>query len=74
MIIIGLNIGYLTSDTEDNELYTPAFAVDPIIKYLPKDKIIWLPFDEAWSAFNQRLAEEGYKVIRSSLAEGKDFF
>lgn len=37
---IGLNIGYLTSDKEDSELYTPAYAVDPIIKYLPKDKVI----------------------------------
>ena len=74
VIIIGLNIGYLTSDTEDNELYTPAFAVDPIIKYLPKDKIMWLPFDDEWSMFYQRLTEEGFKVIRSSLSEGKDFF
>ena len=74
VIIIGLNIGYLTSDTEDNELYTPAFAVDPIIKYLPKDKIMWLPFDDEWSMFYQRLTEECFKVIRSSLSEGKDFF
>ena len=41
-LIIGLNVGYLTSDKEDNELYTPYYAVDHIIKYLPKDKIIWL--------------------------------
>ena len=37
--ILALNIGYLTSDKEDNELYTPYYAVDHIIKYLPKDKI-----------------------------------
>lgn len=71
---MGLNIGYLTSDKEDNELYTPAYAVDPIIKYLPKDKIIWCPFSEEWSMFYIRLKEEGFCVVRSSLTEGKDFF
>ena len=71
---MALNIGYLTSDKEDNELYTPYYATDHIIKYLPKDKITWCPFDENWSAFYNRLKEEGYNVVRSSLAEGQDFF
>jgi len=71
---LALNVGYLTSDKEDNELYTPYYAVDHIVKYLPKDKTIWLPFDEEWSSFNKRLTELGYKVVRSSLAEGQDFF
>lgn len=69
---MALNIGYLTSDKEDNELYTPYYATDHIIKYLPKDKIIWCPFDENWSAFYNRLKEEGYNVVRNSLAEGRD--
>ena len=69
-----LNIGYLSSDKTDNELYTPFYVVDPIIKYLPKDKIIWCPFDEKWSAFYVRLRELGYRVIRSSLSDGQDFF
>lgn len=71
---MALNIGYLTSDKEDNELYTPYYAVDHIVKYLPKGKIIWLLFDEEWSSFNKRLTELGYRVVRSSLAEGQDFF
>lgn len=71
---MGNNIGYLQSDRKNNELYTPMYAVDPIIKYLSRDKVIWCPFDEEWSAFNVRLKEENFKVIRSSLSEGKDFF
>ena len=72
---MALNIGYLQSDKENNELYTPPFyAVDPILKYIPKDKIIWCPFDEEWSAFYRRLKEEGYNVVRSSLKDGQDFF
>lgn len=73
---MGLNTGYLTSNQTDsgNECYTPYFAVDPILKYIPKDKIIWCPFDEEWSAFYQTLKMGGWKVVRSSLSEGKDFF
>ena len=70
------NIGYLTSDRTEkgDSLFTPYYAVDHVIKYLPKDKIIWNPFDENWSAFYNKLKEEGYNVVRSSLAEGQDFF
>lgn len=71
---MALNIGYLQADKENNELYTPPYAVDPILKYVPKDKIIWCPFDEEWSAFYRRLKEEGYNVVRSSLKDGQDFF
>lgn len=71
---MALNIGYLQSDKENNELYTHLYAVDPILKYIPKDKIIWCPFDEEWSAFYRRLKEEGYNVVRSSLKDGQDFF
>lgn len=71
---MGLNTGYLTSSREENELYTPYYAVDPIIKYLPKDKVIWCPFDKEWSAFSVLLKEYGYEVITSHINEGKDFF
>lgn len=71
-----LNVGYLTCDktSKGDERYTPFYAAEPIIKYLPIDKTIWLPFDEEWSAYYQLLTEKGYKVVRSSLEEGKDFF
>ena len=55
-------------------MYTPAYAVDHIIKYLSKDKIIWCPFSEEWSMFYRRFKEEGFNVIRSLLSDGKDFF
>lgn len=45
-----------------------------MLKYLPKDKKIWCPFDEEWSAFYQSLKENGFDVIRSSLIENQDFF
>lgn len=70
------NIGYLTSSNaqEHQELYTPFYAVDPIIKYVPKNHTIWCPFDEEWSSFYQTFKQKGFNVIRSHISEGKDFF
>ncbi|MSA02222.1 tRNA (adenine-N(6)-)-methyltransferase [Lactonifactor sp. BIOML-A3] len=73
---MGENTGYLTANRtkEGDNLFSPYYIVDHIIKYLPKDKVIWCPWDEEWSAFYQRFKECGFKVIRSSLADKKDFF
>ncbi len=71
-----MNIGYLTANrtSKGDEVYTPLYAVEPLAEFLPKDKIIWCPFDEEWSAFYQYFKENGYPVIRSILSENKDFF
>lgn len=73
---MALNVGYLTCDRtkKGDEVYTPFYAVEPLLKYISKDKIIWMPFDEEWSAFYQLFSEHGYNIIRSSLKDGKDFF
>lgn len=73
---MALNIGYLTSNRTESgdEVFTPFYAVDPLLEFIPKDKIIWCPFDESWSAFYQTFTEQGYTVIRSSITEGQDFF
>lgn len=70
------NVGYLTCDTtiSGDEVYTPFYAVEPILEFLPKDKIIWCPFDENFSAFVQLLRENGYKVVNSHLSQDQDFF
>lgn len=70
------NIGYLSSShcDEAQECYTPYYAVEPLLKYIPKDYKIWCPFDEEWSAFYNVLKNNGYQVIRSHLKDGKDFF
>ena len=33
------------SDGNNDECYTPHYAVKPILKYIPKDAIVWCPFD-----------------------------
>lgn len=71
-----INKGYLTSDrtSAGDEVYTPFYAVEPLAEFIPKDKVIWCPFDEEWSAFYQFFRDNGYNVVRSSLKEGYDFF
>lgn len=73
---MAINKAYLTCDRTDkgDEVYTPFYAVEPLLEFISKDKVIWCPFDEEWSAFYQFLSEKGYKVIRSSLKENQDFF
>lgn len=69
---MGINKGYLQSNTTEkgDEIYTPFYAVDPLLKYIPKDLKLWLPFDEEWSAYYQTFTKEGYNVVRT----GWDFF
>lgn len=70
------NKGYLQADRSEasNEQYTPFYAVEPITKYIPKEKKIWCPFDCEWSAFYQTFNRGGWHVTRSSIEEGQDFF
>ena len=58
---MALNIGVLTArnTADSDEAYTPFYAVDPILEFLPKDKKIWCPFDEEWSAFYQTFVRGG---------------
>lgn len=57
-----------------DEYYTPSILVEPILPYLPKDKVIWCPFDTQNSEFVLLLREKGYNVIHSHIKDGLDFF
>ena len=59
---------------KNDECYTPRYGVLPIIKYLPKDKIIWCPFDKEESEFVKVLKEEGYDVVYSHIDYRQDFY
>lgn len=64
----------LYSKGNNDECYTPRYAVLPIVKYLDKGKIIWLPFDTVESQFYKVLTEEGFKVVNSHIATGQDYY
>lgn len=70
-----MNEAYLHSDksTKGDEVYTPFYVVEPILEFIPTDKVVWCPFDKGWSAFVQCLKERGNEVVYSHIDEGKDF-
>lgn len=57
----------------NDECYTPAYGVKPILEYIPNDKIVWCPFDTAESEFVKQISQQN-PVVRSHISEGKDFF
>lgn len=62
-------IDYMKNEKND-ELYTPEYAIKPLLKYLPKNKIIWECTDFGGSNITKVLKENGYKVISTHK---KDF-
>lgn len=73
---MALNKGYLQAKTnkESDETYTPAYAVKPILKYIPKNSIVWCPFDTRESEYVRLIQENENEVIFSHIDEGKNFF
>jgi hypothetical protein len=57
----------------DDEAYTPDYGVIPILKYIPKDFVVWCPFDKEDSEF-VKLISQTNKVIYSHIETGQDFF
>ncbi|GIU70354.1 MAG: hypothetical protein KatS3mg002_1590 [Candidatus Woesearchaeota archaeon] len=58
----------------NDEIYTPEYAITPLLKYIPKDKVIWFPFDNDQSNYVKIFNNEGYKTIHSHISKGQDFF
>jgi hypothetical protein len=58
----------------NDEFYTPEYAIRPLLKYIPKGKIVWCPFDSTQSNFVKLLSEHGCIVLPSHLLLGQDFF
>lgn len=55
-------IDYMKNEKND-ELYTPEYAIIPLLKYLPKNITIWECTDYGKSNITKVLKENGYKVI-----------
>lgn len=57
---------------KNDECYTPTYCVSPILEFIPKDSVIWCPFDKPESEFVKVLSEKN-KVIYSHIHNGQDF-
>ena len=68
---------FVKMDRENIEAYTPRYAVDIILPYIPKDKVIWSPFSKDNHNFAGYLRELGYRVFNThydpETKEGNDF-
>lgn len=74
-----INKGYLSARTDkaSDEVYTPACAVKPIIKYLEMfdtNATVWCPFDLSSSHYVKEIEKAGFKVIHTHIDEGQNFF
>ena len=64
----------LYSAGKNDECLTPDYGVRPIIKYIPKDAVVWCPFDTKESEFVKQIRANGNKVIYSHISNGQDFY
>ncbi len=61
------------SSGNNDECYTPDYGVAPVLEFIPKDKIIWCPFDTKESEFVKQISKTN-EVVYSHIDEDKDFF
>lgn len=61
------------SSGNNDECYTPRYAVDPIVEYIPEGATVWCPFDTVESEFVKIISKHN-SVIHSHISDGKDFF
>ena len=52
----------LYSSGNNDECYTPDYAVKPILEYIPKDVIVWCPFDKDNSEFVRLISKQNEVV------------
>lgn len=64
----------LYSKGNNDECYTPEYGVKPILKFIPKEWVVWCPFDKEDSEFVKVFTNAGYKVIYSHIDNGQDFY
>ncbi|MDQ1340943.1 MAG: hypothetical protein QG567_2101 [Campylobacterota bacterium] len=63
----------LYSAGDNDECYTPAYAVAPILEYIPGGAVVWCPFDDENSEFVKQISKNNV-VIASHIKDGRDFF
>lgn len=73
---MAINKGYLTAktDKEADEVFTPAYAIQPLLKYIPQHSTIWCPFDLEDSEYVKVLTEAGHNVIFTHIDNNENFF
>jgi len=63
----------LYSAGNNDECYTPDYAVKPILEYIPEGAMVWCPFDKPESEFVKQISKQN-PVTYSHIDNGQDFF
>ena len=63
----------LYSAGKNDECYTPSYGVTSILKYIPKDVVVWCPFDTEDSEFVKQISKT-HCVVNSHIDNGQDFY
>jgi hypothetical protein len=63
----------LYSQGRNDECYTPAHAVKPILKYIPSSAVVWCPFDKPESQFVELIGRNN-KIVYSHIDDGEDYY
>lgn len=63
----------LYSRGKNDEMYTPKYAVEPILEYINPEWVIWCPFDKEVSEFVREISKTN-KVIYTHIDNGQDFY
>jgi hypothetical protein len=64
----------IVAGSQNNEYYTPPYAILPLIKYLKSGATIWCPFDTDESYYVKIFRQSGFTVIATHISNGGDFF
>ena len=64
-----------TSLGNNDECYTPRYAVEPLLEFMDncKNKIIWCPFDTEESEFVKVFRENNFNIVLSHVKNGQNF-
>lgn len=65
---------YRVANSGNDEFYTPAHAIKPILPYIAVNSVVWCPFDTDDSIFVRMLREAGHTVVATHLSTGGDFY
>lgn len=69
-----MSLPKLYSAGKNDECYTPAYGVKPLLEYMDKNKSYWCPFDKEDSEFVREFKAAGFEVWWTHIDDGFDFF
>lgn len=64
----------IVAGSQNDEFYTPLYAIEPLLKYIKPNSAIWCPFDTNESLFVKTFKSLGHTVINTHLDNNQDFF